>query len=210
MPFIRLMRKYSFQVLVPLFLLFSFLGGASLAHHPFGMGNSSELSVLQALASGIGHPLLGPDHLLFLLGITLIGLKKTKNWILPLLAIGLVGSAFVQYYPLPDSLAPWAEAFVSLSLAIEGLIALNLLSSKWLLPMFTCHGYLLGSTIVGAEPSPLIGYFFGLLLAQGSLLLLATASSQKVINRFGMNGRTLFAGIWIGIGLAFSWVALVP
>ncbi len=200
-----------FAALVPFFFLLTFLADSPvLAHHPFGMGDSSDLSVWQALVSGIGHPLLGPDHLLFMLGIGLVGIKRTKRWILPLLGVGLAGSALVQLQPLPDFLASWAEAFVSLSLAIEGLIVLDLLSSKWLLPMFALHGYLLGSTIVGAEPSPLIGYFFGLLLAQGSLLLLVTAASRKVTNTLTINSRNVFAGIWIGVGFAFSWIALIP
>ena len=195
--------------LVLLFFLLTFSADPVLAHHPFGMGNSSGLSAWQALLSGVGHPLLGPDHLLFMLGIALIGIKKTKQWVFPLLAVGLAGSALVQLQPLPDVLASWAEALVSLSLAIEGLIVLNLLSSKWLLPMFALHGYLLGSTIVGAEPTPLIGYFLGLLLSQAALLLLVTKVSQRIINWLGANGRLLTAGIWIGIGSAFSWVALV-
>tara|TARA_B100000700_G_C14934780_1_gene803699 strand:- start:403 stop:1023 length:621 start_codon:yes stop_codon:yes gene_type:complete len=199
-----------FALLGPLAFLIIFLAGPVFAHHPFGMGDSSDLSVWQALFSGIGHPLLGPDHLLFMLGIGLLGLKRTKKWIFPLLAFGLGGSALFQLQPLPDLLLPWAEAIVSFSLAIEGLIVLDFLSSKWLLPLFALHGYLLGSTIVGAEPSPLIGYFSGLLLAQGALLLFVTAGSQFVINRFGVNIRNVFAGIWIGIGLAFSWVALIP
>ncbi len=210
MTFPFLERKQFLAALVQIFFLLTFLAGPGLAHHPFGMGNSSELSTWQALLSGVGHPLLGPDHLLFMLGIALVGIKKTKQWVFPLLAVGLGGSALVQLQPLPDLLAPWAEALVSLSLAIEGLIVLNLLRSKWLLPMFALHGYLLGSTIVGAEPSPLIGYFMGLLLSQGSLLLLVTAASQKLKNRFGINSRNLLAGIWIGIGVAFSWVALIP
>ncbi len=181
-----------------------------LAHHPFGMGGSSELSGWQALLSGIGHPLLGPDHLLFMLGIALVCLNKTKKWVFPLLAFGLAGSALVQLQPLPEALDLWAEALVSLSLAIEGLIILNFLSSKWLFPMFAFHGYLLGNTIVGAEPTPLVGYFLGLLLAQGSLLLLLTSASKIVTRNFGVNVRNLFAGIWIGLGFAFSWVAVVP
>ena len=204
-------RKQSVAALFLLFCLLTFFADSALAHHPFGMGNnSSELSIWQALLSGVGHPLLGPDHLLFMLGIGFVGLKRTKNWVIPLLSVGLAGSALVQFLPLPDVLAPWAEAIVSLSLAIEGLIILNFLNSKWLLPMFALHGYLLGSTIVGAEPTPLIGYFLGLLLAQGSFLVLVTTASQKVINRFDINSRNLLAGIWIGIGLAFSWVVLVP
>ncbi len=203
------LRKYSLAILAPLIPLLIFSTGPGLAHHPFGMGDSSELSAWQALLSGVGHPLLGPDHLLFMLGIALVGFKKTKTWLFPLLAVGLAGSALVQLQPLPDLLVPWAEALVSLSLAIEGLIVLNLLSSKCLFPMFALHGYLLGSTIVGAEPSPLIGYFLGLLLAQGSLLLAVIAVSQEAIHRLGVKGRNLFAGIWIGIGLAFSWTTLI-
>ena len=202
-------RKQSVAALFLLFCLLTFLADSALAHHPFGMGDSSELSTWQALLSGVGHPLLGPDHLLFMLGIGFVGLKRTKNWVIPLLSVGLAGSALVQFLPLPDVLAPWAEAIVSLSLAIEGLIILNFLNSKWLLPMFALHGYLLGSTIVGAEPTPLIGYFLGLLLAQGSFLLIATTLSKKIINWLGGNGRLLTSGVWVGIGLAFSWVALV-
>ncbi|AAP99101.1 MULTISPECIES: HupE/UreJ family protein [Prochlorococcus] len=210
MGFINLVRKNFFTVLVTVFFLLSFIADLALAHHPFGMGESSGLSALQALFSGIGHPLLGPDHLLFMLGIAFVGLKRTKKWVVPLLAVGLGGSAFAQLQPLPDLLVPWAEALVSLSLAVEGLIVLNIFSKYWLLPMFAFHGYLLGSTIVGAESTPLVGYFSGLFLAQGFLLLLVTAGSQKVIKMFDVNRRNLFAGIWIGIGIAFSWVALIP
>ena len=202
-------RKHLLSVLVPLFFLLTFLADPALAHHPFGMGDSSELSAWEALISGIGHPLLGPDHLLFMIGIAFVGLKRNKEWVFPLLAVGLAGSAFVQLQPLPDLLAPWAEALVSLSLAIEGLIVLNRLDSQWLLPMFALHGYLLGSTIVGAEPTPLIGYFLGLLVAQAALLLSVTALSQRIINSIGGKGLLFTAGIWIGIGSAFSWVALV-
>ena len=203
-------RKQFVAALFALFCLLTFFADSALAHHPFGMGNnSSELSIWQALLSGVGHPLLGPDHLLFMLGIAFVGLKRTKEWLLPLLSVGLAGSLVVQLLPLPDVIAPWAEALVSMSLAIEGLIALNFLSSKLLIPMFAIHGYLLGSTIIGAEPTPLGSYFLGLLLAQGSFLLIATTLSKKIFNWLGGNGRLLASGVWIGIGLAFSWVALV-
>ena len=179
------------------------------AHHPFGMGETSDLSGLQALLSGIGHPLLGPDHLLFMLGIAFVGLKSGKQSFFSLLVVGLGGTALIQLLPLPDLITPWAEALVSLSLIIEGLIVLNFVNSKWLLPMFALHGYLLGNTIVGAEPTPLIGYFLGLLLSQACLLLFVMRVSQRIINWLGGNGRLLTAGVWIGIGSAFSWVALV-
>ena len=169
------------------------------AHHPFGMGDSTDLSALQGLLSGIGHPLLGPDHLLFLLAIAFIGLQRPRAWVLPLLAAGLGGSVLSQFVPLPDAVSPWAEAMVSLSLA----------STSWLLPLVGLHGFLLGSTIVGAEPTPLFTYFLGLLLGQGALLLVVTNWSTALLDRIGAHGQRLGAGIWIGIGMAFAWVALI-
>ena len=179
--------KWASLGIIPLLLL----GSPAFAHHPFGMGDSSQLSGWSGLVSGIGHPLLGPDHLLFLL------------------AIGLGGSLISQFIPLPDLIAPWAEALVSLSLVVEGLIALSLAPAAWLLPLFGLHGFLLGTTIVGAEPTPLITYFLGLLIGQGVLLALVCSLSQTVIARLGEQGRRLSAGIWMGIGIAFAWVALI-
>ena len=197
--------KWAALGIIPLLLL----GSPAFAHHPFGMGDSSQLTGWTGLISGIGHPLLGPDHLLFLLAIAFIGLKRPTAWILPMLAIGLSGSLVSQFIPLPDAVAPWAEALVSLSLVVEGLIALSVAPVAWLLPLFGLHGFLLGSTIVGAEPTPLLTYFFGLLIGQAVLLALVCSGSQTVINRLGEQGRRLGAGIWIGIGIAFAWVALI-
>ena len=185
------------------------IASPALAHHPFGMGDSSALTAWQGLVSGIGHPLLGPDHLLFLLAIALIGLKRPLAWVVPLLAIGLGGSVLSQFIPLPDAIAPWAEALVSLSLAAEGLIALSVLSPFWLCPLIALHGFLLGSTIVGAEATPLMTYFLGLFLGQGALLLLVASWSKGLLERLGAQGQRLGAGIWMGIGIAFAWVALI-
>ena len=179
------------------------------AHHPFGMGDSSALTPLQGLMSGIGHPLLGPDHLLFLLAIAFIGLQRPRSWVLPLLGAGLGGSVLSQFIPLSDVVAPWAEALVSLSLVVEGLMALTVASTAWLLPLVALHGFLLGSTIVGAEPTPLLTYFLGLLIGQGALLLVTTSWSKALLERLGSQGQRLGAGIWIGIGMAFAWVALI-
>jgi urease accessory protein len=197
--------KWAALGIIPLLLL----GSPAFAHHPFGMGDSSQLTGWTGLVSGIGHPLLGPDHLLFLLAISFIGLKRPTAFILPMLAIGLGGSLISQFIPLPDAVAPWAEALVSLSLVAEGFIALSVAPATWLLPLFGLHGFLLGSTIVGAEPTPLLTYFLGLLIGQGVLLALVCSLSKTVINRLGEQGRRLGAGIWIGIGIAFAWVALI-
>ncbi|MFM1901805.1 MAG: hypothetical protein RLZZ216_2381, partial [Cyanobacteriota bacterium] len=63
-------------------LLLWSLAAPALAHHPFGMAEGSQLNAWQGLVSGIGHPLLGPDHLLFLLAIGFIGLGRPVAWVL--------------------------------------------------------------------------------------------------------------------------------
>jgi len=179
------------------------------AHHPFAMTEGGEMTAFQGLLSGIGHPLLGPDHLLFLLAIGFLGLTRPLVWILPLLAFALGGAALTQLVPLVPSWEPVAEALVSLSLVVEGLIALNVVRSGLLLPVIGLHGYLLGGTIVGAEASPLLTYFLGLFLAQGILLLAVSLASQRLLKALGDQGQRLVAGIWIGIGGAFAWSALI-
>ena len=182
----------------------------SLAHHPFGMMEGAELTPLQGLISGIGHPLLGPDHLLFLLAIGFVGLSHPRRWLLPLLACGLLGSLISQVIHLPVGLDLYAEAVVAITLAFEGLVALGAAPPVLLLPVIGLHGYLLGGTIVGAEPTPLLAYFLGLLLGQGALLLVITTSSRRLLDRIGPAGQRLAAGIWIGLGSAFAWSILVP
>ena len=154
-------------------------------------------------------PLQEPTHLLFLLAIAFIGLQRPRAWVIPLLAAGLGGSVLSQFIPLPDAVAPWAEAMVSLSLVVEGLMALTVASTRWLLPLVALHGFLLGSTIVGAEPTPLFTYFLGLLIGQGALLLVVSNWSKSLVERLGSQGQRLGAGIWMGIGMAFAWVALI-
>ena len=98
---------------------------------------------------------------------------------------------------------------MSLSLAVEGVMALTATPSAWLLPSIGLHGFLLGSTIVGAEPTPLLTFFLGLLIGQGALLLVITSWSKALLTRLGSQGQRLGAGIWIGMGMAFAWVALI-
>ena len=74
-----------------------------LAHHPFGMEEVS-LSPIQGFLSGVGHPLLGPDHFLFLVALMLVGWDQPRRWIPTLLAVGLLGSALAQIVTIQR---PW-------------------------------------------------------------------------------------------------------
>ena len=187
-----------------------FVVGASpaFAHHPFEGVPADQLTLLQGLFSGLGHPLLGVDHVLFLVAIAFLALRRPGRWMLPLLSVGLAGSLVSQLVPLAPSLTGVIESSVSLSLVAEGLIGFGLLPQSLLLPLIGLHGYMLGTTIVGAEPTPLLAYGFGLLISQGLLLLAATTLSERVSNLLGDKGRQLAACVLIGVGSALTWSAI--
>ena len=60
---------------------------------------------------------------------------------------------------------------------------------------------------IEAEWSSLLSYFLGIFIGQGSLLLIVLYFSEHVGNI--LKNKNLVSGILIGIGAAFSWVALI-
>ena len=48
-----------------------------------------------------------------------------------------------------------------------------------------------------------------MLIGQGALLLVVSNWSKSLVERLGSQGQRLGAGIWMGIGMAFAWVALI-
>ncbi len=175
------------------------------AHHLMGLFQLTP-SPLSGLLSGLAHPLLGPDHLLFLLALGLVGLQKRLSWVLGLLATGLAGSCLGLALPG----IPLAEPLVALSLVVVGLVLLGRLPALLLVPAFALHGYVLSASVIGWEQGPIGFYLVGLLLSQG--LLLTTALT--LVHRWGTGLSSaqlrLTAGILIGVGASFAWSALVP
>ena len=95
-------------LLLPLLLL-PLLATPAAAHHLMETFALKE-GPLAGLLSGIGHPLLGPDHLLFLLALGLVGLVQRLRWVLALLAVGLTATGLGLLLPN----LPGAEALVAL------------------------------------------------------------------------------------------------
>jgi len=175
------------------------------AHHLMGLFHQDQPTVLAGLLSGLGHPLLGPDHLLFLLSLGLVGLQRSSRWIVGLLAVGLLGSAIGLILPA----LPGAEVLVALTLVVVGLVITGRLSERLLVPCFALHGYVLSASVIGWEPSPIGAYLVGLLLSQSALLILSLAGLRRLAVRLEPSTRKLLAGVLIGAGAAFGWGLLV-
>lgn len=175
------------------------------AHHLMGFFHLTP-SPLSGLLSGLGHPLLGPDHLLFLLALGLVGLQRPTRWVLGLLATGL--SASLLGLVLPG--LPGAELLVALSLVVVGLVQLGRLPAALLLPAFALHGYVLSEAVLGWEPTPVGFYLLGLLISQGLLLVGSLTLVRRWAAGLSAANLRLAAGVLIGVGASFTWTALVP
>ncbi len=187
-------------VLVALLLLTP----AAQAHHMMDLLHLRP-TPMSGLISGLLHPVIGPDHLLFLLALALVGLQRRRIWMLGLLATGLLGSAAGLLLPgLPGS-----EVLVSLSLVVVGLVLFGRLPAPVLLPAFALHGYVLSASVLGWNTAPLSAYLVGLLLSQGALLLLSLTVLRSLSDRLTPRHHQLLASALIGIGGAWSWSALV-
>ena len=180
------------------------LAAPAQAHHVIDLTRLAP-SPLTGFLSGLAHPILGPDHLLFLCALSLVGLRRRAPWMLALLAAGLLGS--VVGLVLPG--LPMAEAAVAFSLVVVALIWLNDWPKALLLPAIALHGYVLSDSVIGWSRAPLAFYGLGLVLSQGLLLLVALTLLRSLADGLSPQRRALIASGLIGCGAAWTWSALV-
>lgn len=195
--------KASALLLVTSVPLLGLLPSAS-AHHL--MESSGQTTGFwPGLLSGLAHPVLGPDHLLFLLAIGLVGLHRPLRWIPLLLCSGLIGSMLGWLAPG----LPLQEALVALSLVLVALVLQRDWDTRLLLPAMALHGYVLSATVIGWESTALGAYVLGLLLTQSLLLLGATVGIRRWSMCLSSQALSLISGVLMGVGGAFAWASLV-
>jgi urease accessory protein len=190
--------------LLPLLLL-SLLAAPASAHHVMAAFGLQE-GPMAGFLSGLGHPLLGPDHLLFLLSLGLVGLQQPLRWVMALLAIGVGTTALGLVLPA----LPRSELLVALALVATGLVVLGRWPRWILLPAIALHGSVLSEPVLGWSISAQIPYLLGLLISQGTLLIVAVTLVRSWARGLQAANLRLLAGLLIGIGATFAWTQLVP
>ena len=120
---------------------------------------------MQGLLSGIGHPVIGLDHLAAVIAVGCLCATQPRG---ERLGLGLRarhdgrrGRAYRQ------ATVPGSEFFVAVSVIALGLLLVRKppLRLDIAIALFAfaglVHGYALGETIASAERAPLIAYFIG-------------------------------------------------
>jgi urease accessory protein len=149
--------------------------GPALAHHV--MDGALPATFAQGLLSGLGHPVIGPDHLAAVLAAGLLAAAAGATPLVPL-AFALASLVGVGLHLALFEL-PLGETLVALSVVALGLalLARRLPRRPRQAPSSPSRSPRRASStatptarsIVGAEPAPLYAYLLGLVLVQGAL-----------------------------------------
>ncbi len=189
-----------------------FAAGPAAAHHV--MGGALPASFMEGLLSGLGHPVIGLDHLAFTVAVGLVAAFMRRGWMAPLAAVA--GSAAGCLLALGAVMLPMVEAVVAASVLLLGAVALfgRRLPPAAALPLFALaglfHGAAYGGAIVGAETTPLTAYLLGFSAIQMAIALGVVALARGVWRASSaMAVQPRLAGaVCAGVGLVFAVEAL--
>ena len=192
------------------------------AHHP--LAGQEMTTFLHGLLSGIGHPLLGFDHLFFVVLVGVAAVFTGRALIAPL---GYIGAMIVGCVLMTFGFAlPGIETAIAGSLLVLGYVVLSgrALGLGPALGLFALaglfHGAAFGESMAAAEASAatrvLIGYLIGLAALQYGICVLmgqvvakvwkATESTAVQVRLAGavVGGVGLFLSLEAVEGMAFS------
>jgi len=188
------------------------LGTPALAHHPFG-GNTPT-NALQAFLSGVGHPVIGLDHLAFVIAAGLIAAIFNRGLFIPVVLV--MTSLLGTLMHLGNINLPASEIVVSASVVVFGLFLAmkNSLPSGIIIALVAIaglfHGYAYGEAIVGAGMSSLLAYLIGF----SAIQMLIAIGFYLLAKKIGANCdakplKLRFAGfILAGMGVALTATVL--
>jgi urease accessory protein len=184
------------------------------AHHV--MGGKLPATLMQGLLSGLGHPVIGIDHLA---AVVAIGCLAALHRAGPALVLGYVIAMMLGVVAHLQGLSvPASEALVALSvIALGALLVWRAgIGAAAACAAFAVtglvHGYALGESIFGAEPTPLYAYLVGLAVIQAAVALGVMVLVRTVLATAAGNqtpARLVGAGV-VGVGLAQLVAQLVP
>ncbi|WP_245848451.1 HupE/UreJ family protein [Actibacterium ureilyticum] len=190
----------------------SAIAGPALAHHPLAGAPMETLA--HGVLSGVGHPILGFDHLGF---VVLAGIAAALSGRAFLAPLGYVAGMLIGCLAMMAGLAlPLAEAVIAASLLVMGYVVL----SGRQMPVNTVmlafgafglfHGTAFGESIVGQEAGYGLAVAFGYLLGLGVTQYLIAIAAGFVMTRIvkatdasAIEAR-LAGAVIAGIGLFLS------
>jgi urease accessory protein len=177
------------------------------AHH--ATGGVTPTTAIAGFMSGLAHPVIGLDHLTFVVASGLLAAVSSGGWMIPVAFVlsSLLGTGI----HLLGWTLPLLEVVISGSVLLFGLLLARHqpISRNALMGLAAIsgifHGYAYGESIVGAAMIPLFAYFIGFATVQAGIALVTLAIARRLpIPEHSMPLNLRFAGFTlIGIGATF-------
>lgn len=185
------------------------------AHHP--MGGMTPQTFSQGLLSGFGHPIIGLDHLAFLIVAILlsVALKGAARVVVPLAFVGATVGGTALHLGATD--IAMSETLVAVSVLIGAVLALTrrypgaLALSALFAVSGVFHGYAYGESIIGAETAPLVAYLIGFSAIQYAMIVGGVLGLEKLAARsekVGMMAARFSSVLALATGGAFFALSL--
>jgi urease accessory protein len=180
---------------------------ATPAHAHHAMGGETPSTVGQGLISGLAHPVIGVDHLAFIIGIGIASAFIGARFLAPLVFVlaTLIGCAL----QVGGIALPLAEIVVAGSVVLLGALILSgaAVPGAAYLALFAVaglfHGWAYGESIVGAEQTPLAAYLAGFAAVQYVIATGAMLVTSSVWQSASAVPLRIAGGAIAGFGAAF-------
>jgi urease accessory protein len=195
-----------------LFATFILAANPVFAHHPMGGGTPSNF--FEGFLSGLGHPIIGIDHLAFLIAVGVVVGIVALNLVLPLVFVGM--SAIGVLMHVKGMNIPAVELLVAGSVILAGAMLAyggRIMPVAWsalfaLAGLF--HGYAYGEAVAAAEATPIGAYLLGLVVIQGAIVTAIAYAMQKTTSATTAIAPRLAGALVAGIGLAVLAQQVLP
>ena len=192
----------------------TFLSTPALAHHV--MDGALPSTFMQGLLSGLGHPIIGLDHLAFVVALG-IGAALLQGPLVVIAAFVTMSIAGVLIH-LAQLDIPMVEPLVSFSVLLVGLALIwsrSVAGSVWLgiaAVAGILHGYAFGESIVGAEHAVVGAYLLGLAIIMAAIALAVVWITRRIVGANGVASPSLrVAGAIVGcLGAVLFVTTLLP
>ena len=183
------------------------MAGPALAHHP--MGGEAPQTLFHGLLGGLAHPVIGLDHLAFivLVGLAAAGAGRLVAGPAAFILATMAGTAV----HLAGITLPLAEVVIIASVVALGALLVSgrtvagpaALGGFALAGLF--HGWAYGAAVIGSEPMPVVAYLAGF----GAIQFLIAAGVARLALGVATNPQRavqarIAAAICLGIGLTFG------
>lgn len=187
------------------------------AHHP--LGGKLPANFFEGMMSGLGHPVIGFDHLAFVIASGLIALKITGGIIIPVAFVIATGVGAGIHLAAID--LPIPEIVIAATVVLFGvLLAIKTKKQKNIdygIKIAGCaalagifHGFAYGEGIFGAESTPIVAYLIGFTTIQLAISLGTYVLASQLIKSIPFKYIARFAGGAIAsCGIVFLSSAII-